>query len=142
MRISAISSNDNIIFNPAFRATFVENEFSKELKSVSSKEDIMAFEEACRSLQNARKDNSYYLLDGVTINNGFAGESEIGDKFIKLGCKLNKRSPFQSIWMWVLRSEDSISGGIEKKDVLKEITKYIDKFAKENVNREMILKKI
>ena len=63
MRIGAIRSNDKIMVNnPAFRATFVENEFSKELRYFSSKEDIAIFEKACEALSNAKKDTGYYEL--------------------------------------------------------------------------------
>ena len=139
MRISAIVNNEYNI-NPAFKATFVENEFSQELRAFSSKEDIAIFEKACESLKNATKDSSYYLLDGVTVNNGMSGESEIGDKYIELGSKLSKRDPMQTVRMWILKCEGCVSGGYEKKNMLKEISQVLEKIAKENLNRRFILK--
>ena len=136
MRISAIVLNESRnINNPNFKATFVENDFSKELRSVSSKEDIDLFEKACESLSKAKNDTGYYILDGVTINNGMAGESEIDDKFIKLGYKINKRSPLKSIRMWALKCAECVSGGYAKKDVLKEVADQLQKYALANVNR-------
>lgn len=141
MRISAIINNENNI-KPAFKATFVENEFSKELRYFSSKEDIAIFEKACEALSNAKRDPRYYSLDGVTINNGMAGESEIDDKFIKLGYKFNKRDMLKSIKMWILKSEECVSGGCEKKNVLREVATELEKIAKENINPKFVLKKI
>ena len=141
MRIGAINYNENII-KPAFKATFVENEFSQELRAFSSKEDIEIFEKACESLNNAKRDPRYYLLDGVTINNGMAGESEIDDKFIKLGCKFNKRDLLKSIRMWILKGEECVSGGYEKKNVLREVATELEKIAKENINPKFVFKKI
>ena len=139
MRIGAINSSDKFIANNTnFKATFIENEFSKELRSVSSKEDIDLFEKACVSLSKAKRDTGYYSLDGVTINNGMAGESEIDDKFIKLTYKLDKHSPLNSIRMWVLRCSECVSGGYAKKDVLKEVAGQLEKYAAANVNRRFI----
>ena len=141
MRIGAITSNENNI-KPAFKATFLENAFSQELKSVSSKEDVLAFEKACELLKNARKDHSYYSLDGLTSNNGLAGNFEVGDKFIRLGYKISKRDAFNSVRMWVLRGEECVSGGFEKKNVLKEISAQLEKIAKDDIERYLPVKKV
>ena len=45
----------------------------------------------------------------------------------------------KSIRMWTLRGEECVSGGYEKKNVLKEVSVFLEKFAKENINRNQFL---
>ena len=135
MNIYPVQMNNCCACSPKFGARFVENEISNDLLRSSSAEDISEFRKACEALKKAKNDQYTYLLSGVTSAYGVCSQSEIDDKFVSLSCKQNASSTPKSIFMWLIRNESIVSGGYEKKNLLKEITNSLKNIAFENALR-------
>ena len=133
MKINPIAVNNyGISRNPNFKAQFIENEISKDLVRSASPEDVKEFQDICLALKNAKRDQYSYMLSGVTSGYGICNEAEVDDKFVDLNYKANPKSFPCFIQSWIIRNENIISGGYEKKNLLKEVTKLLKKVASEN----------
>lgn len=147
MKVNPISVNNNFAMNTNFKANFVHNEISKDLMTISPAEDVAEFKKACEALKDARNNQYQYFLSGITSNYGVCSEAEIDDKFIDLSYRTDSKATPCFLQSWIIRNERIVSGGHEKKSLLKEITKQLKNIAKENAFKpaydpeKMILKK-
>lgn len=132
MNIYPVQMSNCAVKSPNFGAKFLHNQISKDLMNSASEEDVIEFKNACNSLQNAKRDQYCYLLTGVTSGYGVCSETEIDDKFVDLSYKESQNGLPSFLQSWMIRGEDVVSGGYEKKNLLKEITKSLKKIAEEN----------
>ena len=130
-----------------FKAKFISNQISEELVRCSSKEDVANFNAVCEALKTAKNDNYSYFLSGVTSNYGVCCGNEVNDKFIGLNYKTSLKGATGNLRNWILRTENIVSGGYEKQNLLKEITQYLKNIVAENSSHstynsaEMVVKK-
>lgn len=120
---------------PSFGAKFIHNEISKDLIKSSSVEDVLEFNAACEALKGAKRDQCSYLLSGITSGYGVCSEAEVDDKYVDLNCKANDIDMPCSLQTWFIKNENIVSGGYEKRTLLKEITKRLNSIATENAYR-------
>ena len=133
MKVNSVAMNNCGGFkNPNFKAKFVDNEISRELIRSSSAEDVAEFKLACSELANAQRDSRAFMLTGVTSGYGICSESEVGDRFIDLNYRLHDYESPSFLRTWFIKTEDIISGGYEKKNILKEVTNALKNIVKEN----------
>ena len=132
MKIYPVQMNNLAVKAPSFKAYFIHNEISKDLMDASSESDIVEFNKVCEELKQAKRDDRNFILAGVTSGYGVCAETEVDDKFIDLSYKtLSSKTP-NFLKSWMIKTENIISGGYEKQNLLKEITKTLRGIAAEN----------
>ena len=135
MKVYPVQMNNLSAYAPSFGAKFVHNEISKDLIKSSSVEDVLEFNAACEALKGAKRDQYSYLLSGVTSGYGVCSEAEVDDKYIDLNCKANDIDMPSFLQTWFIKNENIVSGGYEKRTLLKEISKKLRNIASENAYR-------
>ena len=132
MNIYPVQMNKLSCNKPSFKADFVHNQISKELLQIASKEDVAEFNAVCDTLKNNTKNQYRYHLSGSTSGYGVCSQSEVDDKFVALNYQESSIDASKFIRSWSIKTEKVVSGGYEKKNLLKEITKTLKTFATEN----------
>ena len=132
MKVYPVQMNNLAVKAPNFQAFFIHNEISRDLIDASSQNDVVEFNKVCEELKQAKRDDRNFLLAGVTSGYGVCAETEVDDKFIDLSYKtLSSKTP-NFLKSWMIKTENIVSGGYEKQNLLKEITKTLRGIATEN----------
>ena len=92
---------------------------------------LVEFNATCKALKNNNKNQYKYFLSGTTSNYGVCSQAEVDDKFVALNCQQSNLNTPISLRSWPIRTENIVSGGYEKKNLLKEITAVLKKFTTE-----------
>ena len=132
MKVYPVQMNNLAVKAPNFKAYFIHNEISRDLIDASSQSDVVEFNKVCEELKQAKRDDRNFLLAGVTSGYGVCAETEVDDKFIDLSYKTLSSSTPNFLKSWMIKTENIVSGGYEKKNLLKEITKTLKGIATEN----------